>query len=242
MAAVEAPRRSERGQQRACRLRLQAGARPVAGELLVVRGRVQLHLDSHRRHRVVRVRLPERGTGRVVDVAGRRRRPDPGRAVLHGDGRAVSDRRLGLPMVQAGLGAGFISWMTGWIYIVGAIVTIAAVAVDWQVVLPQITHQFQILGSSADAGAHDHQGRGAERAAARGDPGRHHDHDQHARRQADGAHQQRRRGRRADRLDPADHPAAVPPAPPAVGHRPQLRLRRRASLGLLRCAARSADS
>ena len=29
--------------------------------------------------------------------------------------------------------------MTGWIYIVGAIVTIAAVAVDWQVVLPQIT-------------------------------------------------------------------------------------------------------
>jgi urea carboxylase system permease len=50
------------------------------------------------------------------------------------------------------LGAGFVSWMTGWIYIVGAIVTIAAVAVDWQVVLPQITTKFQILGSSADAG------------------------------------------------------------------------------------------
>ena len=39
------------------------------------------------------------------------------------------------------LSAGFTSWMTGWIYIVGAIVTIAAVAVDWQVVLPQITTQ-----------------------------------------------------------------------------------------------------
>jgi urea carboxylase system permease len=50
------------------------------------------------------------------------------------------------------LGAGFGSWMTGWIYIVGAIVTIAAVAVDWQVVLPQITTSFQFLGHSADAG------------------------------------------------------------------------------------------
>jgi urea carboxylase system permease len=50
------------------------------------------------------------------------------------------------------LASGFTSWMTGWIYIVGAIVTIAAVAVDWQVVLPQITTKFQILGSSADAG------------------------------------------------------------------------------------------
>src|ERR1700761_8542823 len=51
------------------------------------------------------------------------------------------------------LGGGFFSWMTGWIYIVGAIVTIAAVAVDWQVVLPQITTGLQFFGSSADAGA-----------------------------------------------------------------------------------------
>ena len=46
----------------------------------------------------------------------------------------------------------FASWMTGWIYIVGAIVTIAAVAVDWQVVLPQITTSFQFLGHASDAG------------------------------------------------------------------------------------------
>ena len=39
--------------------------------------------------------------------------------------------------------------MTGWIYIVGAIVTIAAVAVDWQVVLPQITNE----ASSSSAAA-----------------------------------------------------------------------------------------
>ncbi len=46
----------------------------------------------------------------------------------------------------------FSSWMVGWIYIVGAIVTIAAVAVDWQVVLPQITTSFQFFGTAADAG------------------------------------------------------------------------------------------
>jgi urea carboxylase system permease len=46
----------------------------------------------------------------------------------------------------------FSSWMVGWIYIVGAIVTIAAVAVDWQVVLPQITTSFQVFGHAADAG------------------------------------------------------------------------------------------
>jgi urea carboxylase system permease len=51
------------------------------------------------------------------------------------------------------LSSGYTSWMTGWIYIVGAIVTIAAVAVDWQVVLPQITANLQIFGSSADAGS-----------------------------------------------------------------------------------------
>jgi urea carboxylase system permease len=50
------------------------------------------------------------------------------------------------------LSTGYAAWMTGWIYIVGAIVTIAAVAVDWQVVLPQITTGFQVLGHSADAG------------------------------------------------------------------------------------------
>ena len=52
------------------------------------------------------------------------------------------------------LSTGYASWMTGWIYIVGAIVTIAAVAVDWQVVLPQITTKLQFFGSSADAGSY----------------------------------------------------------------------------------------
>ncbi len=46
----------------------------------------------------------------------------------------------------------FASWMTGWIYVVASIVTVAAVAVAWQVVLPQVSTNFQILGSAADAG------------------------------------------------------------------------------------------
>jgi urea carboxylase system permease len=47
----------------------------------------------------------------------------------------------------------YASWMTGWIYVVGSIVTIGAVAVAWQVVLPQVSPKiFQIVGTSADAG------------------------------------------------------------------------------------------
>src|SRR5947207_759228 len=55
------------------------------------------------------------------------------------------------------------SWMTGWIYVVGSIVTVAAVAVAWQVVLPQVSTKFQILGSTADAGTYVTKG-GAQNA------------------------------------------------------------------------------
>ena len=89
--------------------------------------------------------------------------------------------------------------MTGWIYIVGAIVTIAAVAVDWQVVLPQITSRAPVLRHVRGRGGHLHEGRSPERSPSRGDPHRHHHDDQHARRQADVADQQRRRDRRTDR-------------------------------------------
>lgn len=46
----------------------------------------------------------------------------------------------------------FTSWMAGWLLIVGSIVTVAAVAVAYQVILPQISTKFQIAGSTADAG------------------------------------------------------------------------------------------
>lgn len=52
------------------------------------------------------------------------------------------------------IGSDGISWMTGWILIIGSIVTVAAVAVAWQVVLPQITTHLQFVGSAADAGTY----------------------------------------------------------------------------------------
>jgi urea carboxylase system permease len=50
------------------------------------------------------------------------------------------------------IGSDFTSWMTGWILIIGSIVTVAAVAVAWQVVLPQVTTKLQFVGGTADAG------------------------------------------------------------------------------------------
>ena len=42
------------------------------------------------------------------------------------------------------------AWNTGWIYLVAQIVTVPAVAIGWQVVLPAINSNFQIIGNPAD--------------------------------------------------------------------------------------------
>src|SRR3984957_2440850 len=52
------------------------------------------------------------------------------------------------------MGSDFASWMTGWILIIGSIVTVAAVAVAWQGVLPQVTTKLQFVGSAANAGTY----------------------------------------------------------------------------------------
>jgi urea carboxylase system permease len=57
----------------------------------------------------------------------------------------------------------YFSWMTGWIYVIGSIVTVAAVAVAWQVVLPQVSTSFQFVGKAADAGTYVTKG-GAQNA------------------------------------------------------------------------------
>jgi urea carboxylase system permease len=44
------------------------------------------------------------------------------------------------------------SFMAGWLLLVGSIVTVAAVAVAYQVILPQISTWFQFVGTSDDAG------------------------------------------------------------------------------------------
>jgi urea carboxylase system permease len=52
------------------------------------------------------------------------------------------------------IGSDAVSWMTGWILIIGSIVTVAAVAVAWQVVLPQVSTHLQFIGSAANAGTY----------------------------------------------------------------------------------------
>jgi urea carboxylase system permease len=55
------------------------------------------------------------------------------------------------------------SWFAGWIMIIGAVVTAAAVAVAYQIILPQVWSGFQIVGGKADIGATSTPG-GAENA------------------------------------------------------------------------------
>jgi urea carboxylase system permease len=50
------------------------------------------------------------------------------------------------------IGSDFVSWMTGWVLIIGSIVTVAAVAVAWQVVLPQVSTKFEFIGGASNAG------------------------------------------------------------------------------------------
>ncbi len=50
------------------------------------------------------------------------------------------------------IASSFTSWFGGWILVVGSIVTLAAVAVAYQVVLPQISAFFEFIGGPADVG------------------------------------------------------------------------------------------
>jgi urea carboxylase system permease len=43
------------------------------------------------------------------------------------------------------------AWNTGWIYLCAQIVTVPAVALAWQIILPQISPHFQIVGSSENS-------------------------------------------------------------------------------------------
>lgn len=52
------------------------------------------------------------------------------------------------------VGGAAVSWLAGFILIIGAVVTAAAVAVAYQVVLPQVWSGFEIVGGSADAGSY----------------------------------------------------------------------------------------
>ena len=100
---------------RAGRLRLQAGARPLARVLLVVRRGLQLHLDPDRRLRAVRLRL--RAT-RGRRCGGRGSSCSSARCLV-----ALCFAELAGQFPLAGsvyqwskrIGTDFVSWMTGWI-------------------------------------------------------------------------------------------------------------------------------
>ncbi len=44
------------------------------------------------------------------------------------------------------------AWHTGWVYLWAQLVTVAAVSVTWQVLLPQVSPKFQLVGSAANSG------------------------------------------------------------------------------------------
>ena len=43
------------------------------------------------------------------------------------------------------------AWNTGWMYLCAQVITVPAVALAWQVILPQISSRFQLVGSSANS-------------------------------------------------------------------------------------------
>jgi urea carboxylase system permease len=43
------------------------------------------------------------------------------------------------------------AWNTGWMYLCAQVVTVPAVALAWQIILPQISPHFQVVGSSANS-------------------------------------------------------------------------------------------
>lgn len=45
------------------------------------------------------------------------------------------------------VGTAFVSWMAGWFMLIASIVSVAAVALAWQVILPQVSPAFQVIGS-----------------------------------------------------------------------------------------------
>jgi urea carboxylase system permease len=47
------------------------------------------------------------------------------------------------------------AWNTGWIYLMGQIVTVPAVAIAWAVILPQISLRFQLFGTGLHTGVYD---------------------------------------------------------------------------------------
>ena len=128
------------------------------------------------------------------------------------------------------------SWNTGWMYLCAQIVTVPAVALAWQVILPQISTRFQIFKCTPSANCPipatrvQQPGLRQER-----DPARHrhdhadHDHQRDGRERAVQDQQHRRRRRAGRRQRPGDpvpdprQPLARPTCSPRRRTRPTCR-------------------
>jgi urea carboxylase system permease len=45
------------------------------------------------------------------------------------------------------VGSALVSWLAGWFMLIASIVSVAAVALAWQIILPQVSDKFQIIGT-----------------------------------------------------------------------------------------------
>ena len=104
-----------------------------------------LHLHPHRDVPALRVRLRVRRAGVLVGLDPRLRRPVRRRAVLR---RARARYPIAGSVYQWGkqVAGRSVAWFAGWIMMIASIVTVAAVAIAWQIILPQISSKFQFVG------------------------------------------------------------------------------------------------
>ena len=103
-------------------------------------------------------------------------------------------------------GSPFVGWLTGWVYLASLVVTLAAVALAWQIVLPNIWAGFQVVEYFRP-----------ERGDPRGRPHRHQHPPQRRRHPLAGGDHECRRGGRVAGRGPAGRPARGPRRPRAGG-------------------------
>ena len=200
--ATDVCRRSLR---RACRVRLQAGARPQHRAVRELRRRGQLHLDPHRRLPALLLRLRLRRPGVLVDLADGLRRPADGGALLRRARRQLPGRRVDLQLGQEARErdrrlAGRLD---------------DAHRFDrhdrrGRARLPDHPAADRRTSSSSTATAPASNDFAINAVILGTRPDHLHDADQRARREADVAHQQHRRVHRADRRGAADRRARAP--------------------------------
>ena len=143
------------------------------------------------------------GPAVLVDLADGLRRPADGRALLRRARRQLPGGGLDLQLGQEDARTATVAWLGGWMMLTASIVTIAAVALAYQITLPEISDFFWFYGDGS--GEYDF----AINAVILGTvliifTDAH----QRARREADVAHQQHGRVHRADRRRGPDRRAA----------------------------------